>query len=83
MRKAYWIVAILSLWGIVACSNKEQEQSAASIEQNCGTNAALSTCLTPKFDSAYYVEQGIKYFQTMQSDIPNDVQPNYSPLVIR
>lgn len=82
MRKAYWIAVVLSLCGIVACSNKEQKQS-GTIQQNCGTDGALSTCLTPKFDSAYYVEQGIKYFQTMQSDIPNDVQPNYSPLVIR
>ena len=84
MSKAIYFLfsAVLSVL-FVSCSNKEQEQSATAIEQNCGTDAALSTCLTPKFDSAYYVEQGIKYFQTMQSDIPNDVQPNYSPLVIR
>lgn len=84
MRKATrFVFFIVASVAIISCSSKEQNQSAASIEQNCGTNAALSTCLTSKFDSAYYVEQGIKYFQTMQSDIPNDVQPNYSPLVIR
>lgn len=84
MRKATrFVFFIVASVAIISCSSKEQNQSAASIEQNCGTIAALSTCLTPKFDSAYYIEQGIKYFQTMQSDIPNDVQPNYSPLVIR
>ena len=68
---------------IVSCSSVEKKPSSSEIEQNCGTDGALATCLTPTFDSAYYIEQGIKYFLTMQSDIPNDVIPNYAPYVIR
>lgn len=84
MRKiAYLAFSILLLFGITSCSNKENKQNSTTIQQNCGTDGALSTCLTPKFDSAYYIEQGVKYFLTMQSDIPNDVQPYYSPYVIR
>lgn len=49
----------------------------------CTTVGAMATCLSPKFDSTYYIEQGVKYFLTMQSDIPPNVQPNYSDLVIR
>ena len=69
--------------GIVSCSNDNKKQYPKAIQQNCGTDGALSTCLTPIYDSSYYIEQGVKYFQTMQSDIPNNVQPNYSDLVIR
>ena len=84
MKKSVFIIfSILIIFIISKCSNKEQQNSIATIQQNCNTDGALSTCLTPKFDSAYYIEQGVKYFLTMQSDIPNDVQPNYSPLVIR
>ena len=79
----YFIFSIVVLLAIVSCSNKEKKQSPTTIQPNCGTDGALATCLTPKFDSAYYIEQGIKYFQTMQSNIPNEVQPNYSPLVVR
>jgi hypothetical protein len=68
---------------LYGCAQKDIRKLPERIEQNCGTAGALSTCLTPKFDSAYYVEQGIKYFLTMQSDIPNDVIPNYAPLVVR
>lgn len=70
------------LLGCNACSNKEFIQT-STIQSNCGTDGALAECLTPKFSPEYYIEQGVKYFQTMQSDIPIDVIPNYSELVIR
>lgn len=66
-----------------ACKKENNNTGTAAIQQNCGTEGALATCLTPKFDSSYYIEQGVKYFLTMQSDIPNHVIPNYSDLVIR
>ncbi|MEZ5003702.1 MAG: hypothetical protein R2730_11775 [Chitinophagales bacterium] len=53
------------------------------IPASCGTDSALSTCITPEFAPEYYIDQGVKYFLTMQSDIPIDVIPNYSDLVIR
>lgn len=48
-----------------------------------GGTAALAGELTPKFAPEYYIEQGVKYFQTMQSDVPARVQPNYAPMVVR
>lgn len=46
-------------------------------------DSALATRLSPKFSPDYYIDQGVKYFQTMESSVPNHVQPNYSDLVIR
>ncbi|MBK7503791.1 MAG: hypothetical protein IPN93_14530 [Bacteroidetes bacterium] len=66
-----------------SCSKKEEIKPIFSIEPNCGTEAALSTCLTPKFSPEYYIDQGVKYFLTMQSDIPISVIPKYSDLVVR
>lgn len=80
---AYSFLYMLCVLTIESCSIKEPASSATAILPNCGTDGALSACLTPKFDSAYYVEQGVKYFLTMQSDVPNNVVPDYSPLVIR
>ena len=83
MRKVLPIIyAILLLCSSISCTN-EKSNYPKTIQQNCGNGGALATCLSPKFDSAYYVEQGIKYFQTMQSDIPNSVIPNYAGSVIR
>jgi len=83
MKKiGYFFSFIVLLVAISSCSNDEKEYP-TYIQQNCGTGGALSTCLSPKFDSAYYIEQGVKYFQTMQSDIPNNVIPHYAGSVIR
>lgn len=82
LRKIFGYCLIL-LFLHSACVRKDKKIFPEQIPLNCGTDGALSTCLTPKFDSAYYVEQGIKYFLTMQSDIPNDVIPNYASRVVR
>lgn len=83
MKKiGYFLCFVVLLYSIIGCS-KKQKPIPATIEQNCGTEAALATCLSPKFYSSYYINQGIKYFQTMQSDIPNNVIPNYASNVIR
>lgn len=81
MHKLIHTLLILITITLFSCSKKEND--ALTIDENCNTEGALSTCLSPVFDSAYYVEQGIKYFQTMQSNIPPQVQPNYSAQVIR
>ncbi len=52
-------------------------------EQNCGTEGARARCLEPKQSPDYYIDQSIKYFLTMQSDVSPFVQPNYSDLVVR
>lgn len=69
--------------GFSGCSTNELVQGPPVYDPNCGTDSALASCLQPQFPPEYYVEQGVKYFQTMQSDIPIDVIPNYSPRVIR
>lgn len=51
--------------------------------QSAISDSALSTNLAPTKPPRYYLEQGVKYFRTMESDVPNSVRPNYSDLVIR
>jgi len=46
-------------------------------------DSATSTKLLPNRPATYYVEQGVKYFRTMQSSVPNRVRPNYGAKVIR
>jgi hypothetical protein len=77
------ICSLLLFAAIISCTKKGDIEKPFVIQPNCGTDAALAECLTPKFSPEYYVEQGVKYFLTMQSDIPIDVIPNYSDLVIR
>ena len=74
----FFMVAVLAS---SAC--KTAKQSGA--EQNAVTDvdSALSTRLTPKFTAAYYIDQGVKYFRTMESSVPIRVKPEYSDLVIR
>jgi hypothetical protein len=49
----------------------------------CGTEAAYAQCLTPKFSPEYYIDQGVKYFLTMESTVPIEVVPNYADNVVR
>ena len=46
-------------------------------------DSATSNRLLPTQSSDYYVEQGVKYFLTMESSVPIKVRPFYSDLVIR
>ncbi|MCF8275614.1 MAG: hypothetical protein K9J17_02680 [Flavobacteriales bacterium] len=46
-------------------------------------DSALSTTLVPSQTADYYIEQGVKYFLTMESSVPIKVKPYYSDLVIR
>ncbi len=46
-------------------------------------SAAPSTCLEPTQDPEYYVDKGLAYFDTMDSDKEWQGDPNYSPLVAR
>jgi len=46
-------------------------------------DSALSTRLLPTQTPEYYIEQGVKYFRTMESSVPIRVKPEYSDLVIR
>lgn len=46
-------------------------------------DSALSLTLTPNRPAGYYIQQGIKYFRTMQTGVPISVKPNYSSRVLR
>lgn len=37
----------------------------------------------PRYPADYYIDQGVKYFLTMESSVPIRVRPEYSDLVIR
>ena len=43
----------------------------------------LSTKLTPKFPPEYYLEQGLAYFDTLDSYASHEVRPNYAQNVLR
>lgn len=77
------VLLFLILFCCIACSTSKQVVQSSAGKINCINEGALSTNLSPKFPAEYYAEQGVKYFQTMQSDISIKVQPNYSDLVIR
>ena len=51
--------------------------------QNPGTEGATAACLTPTQSPEYYVEQGLKYFDTLDIDADPESVPDYSPLVAR
>ena len=73
-----FMVAVLALG---ACKTAKQ----SGVEQNAvaDVDSALSTRLTPQFPADYYIDQGVKYFLTMESSVPIKVRPEYSDLVIR
>ena len=48
-----------------------------------GGEGALSRCLEPTLDASYYVEQSLRYFDTLDSGVGPFVQPSYSELVAR
>lgn len=63
--------------------NVSAQQTDDSSNQELDVDSALATVIKPRFTPQYYIEQGVKYFLTMESSVPNYVQPNYSDLVIR
>jgi len=75
------ILVLMAITVISSCS--EDGTTPEPKRPECMEESALATCLTPKFSPEYYIEQGVKYFLTMESTVPIDVVPNYSDLVIR
>lgn len=73
-------ISILFCIILISCS---KEEKITDIAPACDNEGAYASCLKPKFSPEYYIEQGVKYFLTMQSDIPIDVQPNYADLIVR
>jgi hypothetical protein len=67
--------------GMLACRTGES-QNGTHIPATA-QDSALSTLLSPVLSPEYYIDQGVKYFLTMESTVPISVQPEYSDLVIR
>ena len=51
--------------------------------RNAGTGGATSPCLSPTRNPEYYVQQGNKYFDTLDTSADPESVPDYSPLVAR
>lgn len=68
---------------LFSCKKDEINTIPSEIDFSCDSKGAYSTCLKPLQSPEYYIDQSVKYFQTMESTIPINVQPNYSDLVIR
>lgn len=73
------LLAVLAL----ASSCKTASIGTTDLSQIADVDSALSTRLSPLQSPAYYIDQGVKYFLTMESSVPIKVKPNYSDLVIR
>ena len=78
--------------GAVACSSPSTDDgpgSTASSEalpadcQGHGTDGATATCLRPTMPPEYYVDEALKYFDTLDVSADRDRVPTYHPLVAR
>jgi hypothetical protein len=73
----------LSLFLFQGCGQDTDIDAPFILELNCGAENALAECLTPQFSPEYYIDQGVKYFLTMESTVPIDVRPEYADRVVR
>ena len=80
MNKSLLFLIIIAVATGACRSDKDAVQTDALVPD---VDSAFATRLSPKFAPEYYIDQGVKYFLTMESSVPNHVQPNYSDLVIR
>jgi len=75
------LLLLAALYSFSSC--KTVETTGIEQTQATGVDSAISTKLTPKYSPAYYIDQGVKYFLTMESSVPIKVKPEYSDLIIR
>jgi len=61
---------------LLACANPVADPCAEP-------GAARSTCLTPTRSEAYYADQSLAYFDTLESDYDGESGPTYGPGVAR
>lgn len=70
-----WLAVVVM--GLVGCDAEPVEADP------CAGDGARSTCLTATQPSAWYVDQSLLYFDTMDSTVEEDTWPEYSELVAR
>ncbi len=75
------LLLLFTCTGLCTCTTV-RTNSTDRFEEN-DVDSAFSTRLTPKHSAEYYIDQGVKYFLTMESSVPIKVRPEYSDLVIR
>ncbi len=85
LRTHTWtgLVVVLVL---VAAGCAPDEPDEPTVRRGCvdeGTPGATAGCLGPKFDDAYYVDEALKYFDTLDVEADRDRVPEYSELVAR
>ena len=73
-------MALLLALTFSSCGDSDDSESTALL---CGTPAAKSRCLEPQQAPEYYVEQSLKYFDTLATFVNPLSVPNYSTLVAR
>ena len=61
----------------------EPDAAPAPDPRACGTAGALATCLTPTMTPEYYIDQGQKYFDTMDGSADPESRPTYAERVAR
>lgn len=66
-----------------ACSEPAEPESARRGCVNEGTDGATAGCLAPTQSDAYYVDEALKYFDTLDIDADRERIPNYSERVAR
>jgi hypothetical protein len=77
------VKSFASLLGILAtCAIAAGCSQGGGSSAGCAENS-FSTCLTPKQSPEYYVEQSLKYFDTLDASASRESIPNYSELVAR
>lgn len=67
-------------------SNSGTTNAATTPPEGCanpGTPGATAQCLAPTFPPEYYVDEALKYFDTLDVDADRSRVPNYHPLVAR
>lgn len=68
---------VLLLFVLSACTPPEAEVDPCTLE------TAPAACVAPTLDPSHYVTQSLAYFDTMDYDAVDPVQPQYSELVAR
>jgi hypothetical protein len=77
---------LLALLGAVACSPASPSAPASSPPTDCvgaDTEEPTASCLSPSFPAEYYVDEALKYFDTLDVSADRARIPAYHPQVAR
>jgi hypothetical protein len=72
--------------GVAACSPQAPQTPIGALRADCvgaETDAPTATCLSPSRSPEYYVDEALKYFDTLDVDADRDRIPDYHPQVAR